>query len=290
VSAGAPATPGVPGQPATPALPDPKLVQRRALQKSVLDSVLDGANSLRPKLGKADQARVDEYLTSVRHLENLVGSPSMQVAGGGPTGSCVGMARPTQAYGVGPPPGYSRETHANIMIQLVAMAFACDVTRTVSFMLDDARSEFVYSHVPMRLFGQPANGMMSSPGNGTCGGYHGLQHAGDNNNGFASISHWMVGKANMMAQALASIKEGDGTALDSTVIHFGCGMHGGNHDGLNLPIVLFGGGGGVLKQNAYLALTGDAPGGGVRLADLHLTLMQKVFGSPVTTFGVAGAS
>ncbi|HET6279815.1 MAG TPA: DUF1552 domain-containing protein [Polyangia bacterium] len=284
VSAGAPAAAG---QSVMPAMPDPRLAQKRALRKSVLDSVLDGANSLRTKLGKADQLRVDEYLTSVRHLETLVADPSMSVTGG-PSSSCVGIGRPTQAYGgTNTPPGYSREAHANVMIQLVTMAFACDVTRTVSFMLDDARSDFVYGHVPMRQF---KAGGMSSPGGGTCGGYHGLQHAGENNDGFASITHWMVSKANMMAQALASIKEGNGTALDNTVIHFGCGMHGGNHDGLNLPIILFGGGGGVLKQNSYLALTGDAPGGGVRLADLHLTLIQKVFGSSVSTFGVAGAS
>jgi len=94
----------------------------------------------------------------------------------------------------------------------------------------------------------------------------------------------------MLAQALAGIKEGNGTALDNTVIHFLSGMHGGNHDGMNLPMVLMGGGGGVLKQNANLSLTGDAPGGGQRLANVHLTLIQKVFGSPAKSFGVAGAS
>jgi hypothetical protein len=78
--------------------------------------------------------------------------------------------------------------------------------------------------------------------------------------------------------------------LDNTVIHFGSGMHGGNHDGLRLPIALIGSGGGVLKQNGFLALTGDAPPTGARLMNLHLTLIQKVFGSPVTSFGNPGAS
>jgi len=111
-----------------------------------------------------------------------------------------------------------------------------------------------------------------------------------NNDGFATISWWNAGKANQMAQALAAIPEGAGSVPDNTVIHFGSGMHGGNHDGLELPIVLIGSGGGVLKQNAYVALSGDAAGGGVRLADLHLTLIQKVFGSSVTSFGDLGAS
>ena len=287
VSAGAPAGTG---QSAMPAAPSPALAQTRALQKSVLDSVLDGATSLRAKLSVGDQTRVDQYMTSVRDLEKLVAAPSMAVAGSAGA-TCTGIARPPEAYAdMNTPADYSRETHANLMIQLVTLAFACDVTRTVSFMLDDARSDFVYSHVPMRNFNTPAAGTMSSPGSGTCAGYHGLQHAGNNNDGFATITYWNVQKANMMAQALAGIQEGAGTALDNTVIHFGCGMHGGNHDGLNLPIVLFGSAGGALKQNAYLQLDGDAPGGGARLANLHLTLIQNVFGSPVKTFGVAGAS
>jgi hypothetical protein len=270
---------------------DPKLAQTQALRKSVLDSVLGASTSLRAKLSKGDQARVDQFLTSVRDLEKLVGAPGMQVTGGSSTTACVGQTRPPEAYAdMNVPPDYNRETHANIMIQLVTMAIACDLTRTVSFMLDDARSEYVYSHVPMRLFNTPAAGTLSSPGSGTCADYHGLQHAGDNNDGFATITYWNAQKAAMMAQALANIKEGAGTALDSTVIHFGSGMHGGNHDGLNIPMALIGGAGGVLKQNAYIQMTGDAPGGGARLANLHLTLIQNVFGSSVSSFGAKGAS
>ena len=290
VSAGAPT--GTGGGTTTTTTPDPKLAQTRALQKSVLDSVLAASMTLRGKLSKSDQTRVDNYMTSMRDLEKLVGAPSMQVAGGGSTTtSCVGQTRPPEAYAdMNVPPDYSRETHANLMLQLVTMAFACDLTRTVSFMLDDARSEYVYSHVPMRKFNTPAAGMLSSAGTGTCADYHGLQHAGDNNDGFATITYWNAQKAAMMATALQSIKEGAGTALDGAVIHFGSGMHGGNHDGLNIPMVLIGSGGGVLKQNAYVQMTGDAPGGGARLANLHLTLIQKVFGSSVSSFGSPGAS
>jgi len=267
------------------------LAQTRALQKSVLDSVLDSATSLRTQLSTGDQARIDQYMTSVRDLEQLVASPSMQLTSGGAGAACMGIPRPPEAYAdMNTPPDYSRETHSNLMIQLVTMAFACDLTRTVSFMLDDSRSDYVYSHVPMRLFNTPAPGTLSSPGTGTCAGYHGLQHAGNANDGFATIIWWMASKANQMTQALAGLQEGAGTVMDSTVIHFGSGMHGGNHDGLNLPIVLIGSGGGVLKQNANMSLTGDAPGGGARLANLHLTLIQNVFGSSVSSFGDTGAS
>jgi Protein of unknown function (DUF1552) len=289
VSAGAPTTVGA-GMTQT-TTPDPALAASRALHKSVLDSVLGASTSLRAKLSKGDQTRVDQYMTSVRDLEKLVGDPAMAVGtGGGSTTSCVGQTRPPEAYAdMNTPADYSRETHANLMIQLVTMAFACDLTRTVSFMLDDARSEFVYSHVPMRNFNTPKTGLSELLG-GVCSNYHGLQHAGDNNDGFATITYWNAQKVALMATALASIKEGAGTALDGAVIHFGSGMHGGNHDGLNIPMVLIGSGGGVLKQNANIMMTGDAPGGGARLANLHLTLAQKVYGSSISTFGAPGAS
>jgi hypothetical protein len=291
VMAGAPmAGQSVSPTPTTMATPDPALAQTRALKKSVLDSVLASATTLRTKVSTSDQARIDQYLTSVRDLEKLVTAPAMQVGltGGGVTTSCTGIMRPPEPYAdMNTPPDYSRETHANLMIQLATLAFACDITRTISFMLDDARSDYVYSHVPMRLFNMPAGGALSSAGNGTAAGYHGLQHAGNTNDGFATITHWMAIKVNMMVQALAAIAEGGATVMDTTVIHFGSGMHGGNHDGLNIPTVLLGSGGGVLKMGQYIVLpgSGPAPGGGQRMADLHLTLIQKVFGSPATSFG-----
>ena len=126
-------------------------------------------------------------MTSVRDLEKLVATPSMQVTGNSGV-ACSGIARPPEAYAdMNTPADYSRETHANIMIQLVTLAFACDVTRTISFMLDDARSDFVYSHVPMRNFNTPAAGTMSSPGNGVRR-LPRAPAAGNNNDGFTRAS------------------------------------------------------------------------------------------------------
>jgi hypothetical protein len=295
-------------------MPDPKLAQMRAMKKSVLDAVIDSASTLQPKLSTSDKTRVDQFLTSVRDLEKLVAAPAMQVGTGMPPGmvggpilpvtGCAAPPRPPEAYAdMNTPPDYSRETHANLMIQLVTMAFACDITRVVTFALDDARSDYVYSHVPMRNFNMPTSGKMTPPytlstqGNGTCAGYHGLQHAGNTNDGFATITWWNALKASQLAQALDGLAEpGGGTVLDNSVIHFMAGMHGGNHDGLNLPTVLIGGLGGLLKQNAYMDLhtsaMADAPGTGVRLANLHRTFMQSGFGAAaaaIAAFGSPGA-
>src|SRR5260221_6479260 len=262
--------------------PDPLAVRRRALRKSALDYVLEHATGLQPKLGASDRRRVDQFLTSVRDLEKRVQDPGMQIVGA----SCTARTRPPEAYAVNAvPTTYSRETHANIMTDLVVMSLQCDVTRVVSYMLDDARSDFAYTFLKGRTFtatGSTLNGMNVSNGNISSGlaGYHGLQHAGDTNNDFASINYWLVEKATQFVQKLAASSEGTGSVLDNTLIVFGSGMHGGNHRGIDIPFTLIGGSGGVLKKN-YFAV---GPGDGFYVADLHLTIMQKVFGMNVQSF------
>src|SRR5258708_40235196 len=58
-------------------------------------------------------------------------------------------------------------------------------------------------------------------------------------------------------------------------------MHGGNHRGIDIPFTLIGGGGGVLKKNFFA----NPPGDGYFVGDIHLTIMQKVFGMNITSFG-----
>ena len=92
----------------------------------------------------ATASKLDQFLTSVRSLEKRVADPSMQM----PSVSCTPIARPARVYAVGKVPGgYNRGTHAELMIDLIVMALQCDVTRVVSFMLDDARSDFVYDFI-----------------------------------------------------------------------------------------------------------------------------------------------
>lgn len=252
--------------------------RRRALDKSVLDFVLSDVGGLQPKLGHSDRQKLDQFLTSVRSLEQRVAEPAMQV--GMP--ACAAGTRPSEVYGVGKVPGdYNRGHHAELMLDLVALAFSCDLTRVVSFMLDDARSDFVYNFITERKFS--ASG--SEPTTNPVGSYHGLQHAGDTNDGFATIGWWNAQQASNLAQKLAAIDEGDGNALDNTVITFACGMHSGNHDPGDLPVALIGGGGKtasgtVLKLDQHHDFAQEQ-----RLADVHLTIMQHVFDCQDKTFG-----
>jgi hypothetical protein len=257
-----------------PAVDQAAATRRRALQRSVLDFVLDDASRLQQRLGAGDRAKLDQYLTSVRSLEKRVAEPGMQLA----ATSCRPTPRPPAAYSVGNvPAGYNRDTHAGLMIDLVALAFQCDLTRVCSFMLDDARSDFVYDFLSERKFTDAG----STPGTSTVRGYHGLQHAGDRNNGFATIGWWNAQKAAQLAGKLAEMEDGEGrSVLDDTVIVFASGMHGGNHDPGDLPIALLGSGGGVLATDRHAVFASEQ-----RLADVHLTIMRHVFGCTQPSFG-----
>jgi hypothetical protein len=178
---------------------------------------------------------------------------------------------------------YSKETHADVMNDLIVMAFQCDVTRVISYMMEDERSEFIYSHVPMRNF-TAAGSTPSTNASDFCGNYHGAQHAGNANDDFATINWWQSTKVAALASRLDAIMDGEGvTALDNSVIMYASCMHGGNHMSNQLPVALIGGGGGTLALDQHVKfpeMPGDRP-----MRDLYYTLLNKTFGQNVPSFG-----
>jgi hypothetical protein len=87
----------------------------------------------------------------------------------------------------------------------------------------------------------------------------------------------VIEKVSELAQKLMAIPEGDSNVLANTHITFMSGMHGSNHDGMNLPCGMIGGGAGI-KMNQFIDL------GDVNAADMHLTIIRQ-FGSQLAQFG-----
>ena len=254
--------------------PDPLAAARRDANKSVLDYVMSHAATVQAKLGRSDRARLDQFLTSVRELE-------ADIQQGAIAPSCSVPMRSADSYAVGHvPPNYNRDVHANQMIDLVAMAIQCDLTRVVTFALDDARSDFVYDFLYVRDF-TPYGSMPTTMKDS---GAHGISSAGDNNDGYATLNYWFVYKLSRLCQKLAAFTEnGASSILDQSVVWFGSEMHGGNHDGLDLPVLYVGSGGGRLTTDQNLDLAdGTAP---MPLANVYLTFIRGVFDLPVTQFG-----
>jgi hypothetical protein len=219
---------------------------------------------------------MDQYLTSVRELEKNVQAVGMAGCASGP--------RPTETYAVGvTPPGYDRNAHADLMIDLVIMALQCDVTRVVSFMLDDSRSDYVYNFLPRRAF--TPTGSTLATGN-LSSGLSGLQNTVQPDNDFATVNRWFIEKLARLCQKLQAIPDGAGNLLDGATVWCGSEMHGSNHDGLDLPIVTVGKGGGVLRTNQSIDFA-KTPRQAERLANLYLTFLRKGFNLPDRSFGTA---
>jgi len=279
LTGGAPVT-NDPGMP----VDDAAVKARLALKKSVLDGVLENATNTRTLLSMADQKRMDEFLDSVRAVELQVTGVSAGMGGmgsmPGPAPGCQMAARPTMAT-VMPDgikqttPTYDKGKHADAMNALIVMAFQCDITRIITYMLEDERSEFTYDHVPRRKF----SATTSTADTGNCGNYHGSQHGSQDE--FATISWWNAGKVADLCRKLDAIKEENGLSiLDNSVVLFGGCMHGSDHSCDRLPTALIGSGGGKLRTDQHITYPGSKP-----LRDLHFTLMNDVFGLGASDFG-----
>jgi len=254
--------------------PDPALLKRVALNKSVLDAALANTNATRLRLGMQDQQRLDEFLTALRAVEVKATQASAGMGGL----ACTPIAKPTMSdpnkpvnnndYARQNSATYYKGTHADVMNDLIVMAFQCDATRVISYMLEDERSEFTYDHVTRRTFTQTG----STEVGGTCPAYHnGGQHGTQDD--FASITWWNVGKVAELCSKLDAIKEENGqTLLDNTLVMFGGAMHGSNHNCSELPMVLIGGGGGTFKTDQHVVFQQRW------LRDLHHTVMTRMFG------------
>ncbi len=254
--------------------------KRRARSQSVLDAVLENAQRTRARLGAADRRRMDEFLDSVRGVEQraLGVSNGMALAGcnlqlDDDFSGIDTASNPRQTT-----KSYDKGLHADVMNELVRMAFECDVTRIISYMLEDERSEFTYDNVDQRSFTPDSDSSEAMNSSVTCPEYHTSQHSYPD--AFATITWWNVGKVAELCQSLDAIEEAPGVSvLDNTVVFLGACMHSSDHDGDQLPALLVGGGNLGLKTDQHLVLD-DRP-----LRDLYFTLMNDVYDLGVTDFG-----
>ncbi len=225
---------------------------RRASLKSVLDYVLADAEGLKVQLGASDKLRLDEYFTAVRELETRLTNPA---------GLCESGAPPAA--------GLDYPTRVQAFNDLIALAFQCDQTRILTFMIENGLSG------------------RSHPFIGAPSGHHGLTHgAGDNAPGqLLALETWQAQQAANLAIKLKQMQDVDGSfVLDNTAMLVLTDMgDGGAHDHDHVAQVILGRCGGAL-------VTGQAlPCNGAPLGNMYVSLL-RAFGVDTMTFGVDGAA
>jgi hypothetical protein len=240
--------------------------RRRALDLSVLDSLKTSTTNLQKRLGASDRARLDEYLTGVRELEVKVQNVTK------PAATCKAVTVPTNVT--------DAIVRSRAMNDLIVMALQCDVTRIVTYMLDNSRSDLVYSWVQRRDY---ENG--GATVGGTATSYHESQHQSGVSPDFASITRWHIeATADLLTKMDAVQDASGGTLLDNSLVMFGSDMHHGDHAAFDLPLLLFGSGGGIFRQDELVSLPEGIED--IRqMRDLHFTILNDYFGLGLKSFG-----
>lgn len=253
---------------------DPKAAaeaeRRRALDASALDGLKDSATKLQQRLGKSDRERLDQFLTGVRELETKVNKVPSGTTGG--ASSCTPITLPADMK--------ANDTRAHVMNDLIVMALQCDVTRIITYMLDNSRSDLVYSWVPRRDWEKGGAEV-----GGTCTAYHESQHHTGISPDFASITRWHVEVMADLLKKMDAVQDGaSGTLLDHSLVMFTSDMHHGDHASFDLPMALFGSGDGTFRQDQLVSLP-ETIEDMRQLRDLYFTVLNRYFGLGVETFG-----
>jgi hypothetical protein len=226
----------------------------RILRGSVLDYVDRDLASLASKLGTDDRRKVQAHLDAIRDLEKQAAAPA---AGAG----CSAPARPADAD---PRDKTTIPQAMKTMLDMMVQAFACDLTRVITF--------------------SPTNaGQSGAPWLGEARDLHLISHGkyGDWNDVGPRWMRWIYEQQAYLLQRLSEVPEGDGTLLDHTLVlsihDFG---DSATHNFKNLFTVLVGDAGGYLRPGRLLDLGGKAHNN-------VLVTVAHAMGVAVPTFGDA---
>jgi hypothetical protein len=238
--------------------PDPSIM----LRQSVLSAITDQREALMRGLGTADRAKMDQYFTSLREMENQL---AIQLQKPEKCEACVIPGKPADT----PFSGSVDVVNANtkVMAKLLAMGLACNQTRV-----------FNVVHTP---------GSSETYMTGSAKTYHQITHdePTDSKLGYQIETSRLAGMVmegfGAFIHELDAIKEGDGTLLDhSLVMAFSDTGYAKIHSIDNIPMLLAGGANGRHKVGQHIATKGEP------VTRVSLTAMQLA-GVSVGEFGEA---
>jgi hypothetical protein len=218
--------------------------------ESVLDAVIEEAGDLRRRISTTDRRKLDEYLDSVRDVEQRIATAGErgELQGWKPTLSKPDMPRPAD----GIPQDIA--AHMRLMCDILVLAFQTDTTRIVTLKLNN-------DHSSLRFPNLGVDYMI----------HHLLSHSDSAD--WLKVNQFFVKQLAYIAGKLDAVQEGERTLLDNTMLLYCSSMLNGNHDANQLPVVMVGGGGGRIRGGRVLDYK-DKPER--QMCRLFLSMMDKM--------------
>jgi hypothetical protein len=218
--------------------------------ESVLDAVLSDAADIRRQISASDQQKLDEYLDSVRDVEQRLEQAGKrgELQGWRPTLDKPNIPRP--------PDGIPQNItdHMRLMCDILVLGFQTDTTRVTTLKLNNDHSSLRFPHLGVDY-------MI----------HHLLSHSDTPD--WLKVNQFFVEQVAYIAKKLEAIQEGERSALDNSMLLFCSSMLTGGHDATQLPVVLLGSGGGKIRTGRVLDYSGQE---NRQMCRLYLSMIDKV--------------
>jgi len=231
------------------------LALRQEQQRSILDYVLNDSHALAGELAGRDRDKLDQYLTSVRDIEQRIQRSEK---------SRAGAKEPDADTPAGIPESFTQ--YVRLMYDMLFLAFQTDSTRVATFMIagDGSNRDFAEIGIPE--------------------GHHSLSHhrnIPETIKKVAAIDLWYATQFAYFLEKMENTKDVDGNSLlHNSMIVYGSGNSDGNrHTHVDLPIILAGAGGGTLTPGRFVKQP-DAP-----MSNLYLSMMDRIGVKGMDRFG-----
>jgi hypothetical protein len=218
--------------------------------KSVLDSVLADAGDLRRQISFSDQLKLDEYLDSVRDVEQRIDQAGKkgELQGWRPTLDKPNIPRPAD----GIPQNIA--DHMRLMCDILVLGFQTDTTRIGTLKLNNDHSSLRFPHLGVDY-------MI----------HHLLSHSDTAD--WLKVNQFFVEQLGYIARKLDAIQEGDRTLLDNSMLMMCSSMMTGGHNNDQLPVVFVGGGGGRIQGGRILNYREQT---NRQMCRLYMSMMDKM--------------
>ena len=206
------------------------LARVRARRRSVLDLIRDELNALKPRIGRAEQVKLDRHLDGIRSVERTLFPAEGQ--------ACTRPAAP---------PRMDKDDYSSVpqitrsQMDLAVTALGCDMTRVATIQLSHTVSPVVFSWV------------------GNTNGHHDLSHADDadlaNVAQIRDADRWCAEQFAYLIDKLKATPNpsGEGTLFDDTLIVWAKELGDSRlHVCESVPFIFAGTAGGAIRPGRYL--------------------------------------